>query len=68
MVLWAWKRNDSVTTTGKQHRHAQQLGERRDIAGLIGDAEAGANDLGDVVNGAAEEYTDRRMIEMEKER
>ena len=50
----------------QQHRHPQQLGERRDVAGLVGDAETGADHLGDVVNGAAEEYADRRMIEMEK--
>src|SRR5262249_44869197 len=47
----------------QQHRHAQQLDEGGNIAGFFGHGKTSPDHLSDVVNRAAEEHADRRVVE-----
>ena len=49
-----------------QHGHADELDQGRGLAGLIGHREAGADDLGDIVDCAAQEDAGRNVVELEQ--
>src|SRR6476660_6905805 len=51
---------------GRQHSHADQLDERRHIAGLFRHRESGADDLRDIVNRSPEEYASGAVIERQR--
>ena len=51
---------------GRQHSHADQLDERRHIAGLFRHRESGADDLRDIVNRSPEKYASGAVIERQR--